>query len=36
MREGVEALAQMVERVVRPPKAKVADMAAERGKRRRP
>jgi integrase len=33
MREGVEALAQMVERIVRPPPAKIADMAAERRKR---
>ena len=36
MREGVEALAQMVERIVRPPEAAVADIASERSKRRRP
>jgi integrase len=35
MREGVEALAALIERIVRPPPAKVADMVAERRKRRR-
>jgi integrase len=34
-RHAFEALAQMIERVVHPPKADVADMAVERRKRRR-
>jgi len=35
MRAGVEALAAQIERVVRPPRPEVADMAVERTKRRR-
>jgi integrase len=34
-RHAFEALAALVARIVHPPKAKVADLAAERGKRRR-
>jgi integrase len=35
MRRAFEALSVLIERIVRPPKAAVADLTAERGKRRR-
>jgi integrase len=35
MRDAVERLAALIERIVNPPEGEVADMAAERSKRRR-